>query len=47
MKNWNLYECINEYIKEIFIKNEITFEKIFEKSKIVIERFNRVYTNLS
>ena len=33
MKNWNLYECINEYIKEIFIKNEITFEKIFEKSK--------------
>ena len=47
MKNWNLYECINEYIKEIFIKNEITFEKIFEKSKIVIEGFNGVYTYLS
>ena len=43
MKNWNLYECINEYIKEIFIKNEITFEK----SKNVIEGFNGVYTYLS
>ena len=47
MKNLNLYECINEYIKEIFIKNEITFEKVFEKSKIVIEGFNGVYTYLS
>ena len=47
MKNSNLYECINEYIKEIFIKNEITFEKIFDKSKIIIEGFNEVYTYLN
>ena len=30
-----------------WIKNEITFEKIFEKSKKVIDGFNGVYTYLS
>ena len=45
--NYNLYECINDYIKEILLKNNINLEKVYEKSQIKIDGFNGIYSYLS
>ncbi len=47
MKNLNLYECINDYVKEILKKNNETLNNVYEKSKIKIEGFNGIFSYLS